>query len=57
MWHDIRTKFHEDRFCLRNLRGCNVGITDDRDFFNYAAEMGSGGVIYIPRSMTIGSGM
>jgi hypothetical protein len=20
------------RFCLRNLRGCNVGITDGRDF-------------------------
>jgi hypothetical protein len=20
-------------FCLRNLRGCNVGITDGRDFF------------------------
>jgi hypothetical protein len=19
------------RFCLRNLRGCNVGITDERD--------------------------
>jgi hypothetical protein len=21
------------RVCLRNLRGCNVGITDGRDFF------------------------
>jgi hypothetical protein len=26
------------RFCLRNLRGYNVGITDGRDFF-YAVEM------------------
>jgi hypothetical protein len=40
MWHDILTKFHEDgtgiqailRFYPRNLRGCNVGITDGRDF-------------------------
>jgi hypothetical protein len=37
MWHDIYTKFHEYtgkgvqailRFLLRNMRGCNAGITD-----------------------------
>jgi hypothetical protein len=39
IWHDIPTKFHKDwyrrsailRFCLRNLRGCIVGITNVRD--------------------------
>jgi hypothetical protein len=36
------------KFCLRNLRGCNVGITDGRDFFNYAFEMSSGAVIKAP---------
>jgi hypothetical protein len=33
-WHDIyHTKINEviSRFCLRNLRGCNVGITDVRN--------------------------
>jgi hypothetical protein len=40
-WHDIytHTRFHENwhrlssniMFCLRNMRGCNVGITDGRD--------------------------
>jgi uncharacterized protein YraI len=34
------------RFCLRNSRGCNVGITDGRCFFNYAFEMSSGNVTY-----------
>jgi hypothetical protein len=24
------------RSCLRNLRGCDVGITDGRDVFNHA---------------------
>jgi hypothetical protein len=36
MWHDINARFHEVgtgiqailRFCLRNLWGCNFGITD-----------------------------
>jgi hypothetical protein len=45
------------RFCLRNLRGCNVGITDGRDFFNYAFEMGSGAVIYLPSFIKISSGL
>jgi hypothetical protein len=34
-WHDVLTKFHEDwyrylaiwRFCLINLKSCNIGIT------------------------------
>jgi hypothetical protein len=41
MWYDIQTKFHEDcykcstwRFCLNNLRRCNVGITDRRDIWS-----------------------
>jgi hypothetical protein len=37
MWHDIVPSFMKIgtgvqatlRFCLRNLRGCNVGITDE----------------------------
>jgi hypothetical protein len=39
MCHEVHTKFHEDgtgaqailKFCLRNVRGCNGGITDGRD--------------------------
>jgi hypothetical protein len=65
MWYDIRTKFHKDwyrrssnfKFCLRNLRGCNVGITDRKDYFNYAIEMGSGAVTYVPSFIKIGSGI
>jgi hypothetical protein len=33
------------RFGLRNFRGCDVGITDGRDVFIFAVEMGSGAVI------------
>jgi hypothetical protein len=44
------------RFCLRNLTGCNIGITDGRDFFNYAVEMSSDIVIYVPSLIKIGSG-
>jgi uncharacterized protein YraI len=33
------------RFCLRNLRTCNVGITDGRVMM-YAVEMASCGMIY-----------
>jgi hypothetical protein len=44
------------RFYLRNLRGCNVGITDGRDL-NYAVEMGSGAMIYMPSFIKIGSGI
>jgi hypothetical protein len=45
------------RFCLRNFRGRNVGITDERDSFSYAAEMGSGAVLYIPSFIKICSGI
>jgi hypothetical protein len=45
------------RFCLKYLRGCNVGITDAMDFFNYAVEMGSSAVIYVPSFIKIGSGI
>jgi hypothetical protein len=38
------------RFCLRNLRDCNVGI------MNYAAKMDSAAMIYIPSFIKIGSG-
>jgi hypothetical protein len=41
------------RFCLCNLRGCNVGITDGR-FTKYAVEMGSGAMIHIPIFINIG---
>jgi hypothetical protein len=27
------------RFLLITLRGCNVGVSDGRDFYNYAVEM------------------
>jgi hypothetical protein len=36
------------RFGHRNLRGCNAGIADGWGFMNYAAETGSGAMIYIP---------
>jgi hypothetical protein len=45
------------RFCLKNLRGCNVGITDGRDLLNYAVETGSGAVKYVPSFKKIGSGI
>jgi hypothetical protein len=49
------------RFCLRNLRGSNVGITNGRDLTKCAVEMGSGGMIYVPSYvpsfMKIGSGI
>jgi hypothetical protein len=40
------------RFFLRNLRGCNIGITDVRDM-NYAIVMGSGTLIHIPSFIKI----
>jgi hypothetical protein len=45
------------RLCLRKLRGCNVGITDGWNIFNYSIEMGSGAVICIPSFIKIGSGI
>jgi hypothetical protein len=44
------------RFRLKNLIGCNVGITDGK-FMKYAVETGSGAVIYIPSFIEIGSGI
>jgi hypothetical protein len=46
-------------FCLRNLRGCDVGITDRRDLrmiYEYSVEMASCGMIHVPSLMTIGTG-
>jgi hypothetical protein len=45
------------RFFLNSLRGCNVGITNLRDFFKYAVEMGSSAMMYIPSFIKIGSGI
>jgi hypothetical protein len=39
------------RFCLNNLRSCNVGIIDESDI-----EMVSGGMIQLPSFTKIGSG-
>jgi hypothetical protein len=44
------------RFCLRNLRGCNVGVMDGEGFMNYTVEMESGAIICIPSFIKIGSG-
>jgi hypothetical protein len=41
------------KLCLRNLRGCNVGITDGRDLFNYAVKMDSDAMIYVPSLIKI----
>jgi hypothetical protein len=41
---------------IRNLKGCNVGISDGESV-KFAVEMGSGGMIYILSSMTFGSGI
>jgi hypothetical protein len=66
MQHDILANFYEDwytgiqailRFCLRILRGCDVGITDGKWFFNYAVEVGSGEVIHLPSFIKIGLGI
>jgi uncharacterized protein YraI len=45
------------RLLLQNLRGCNVGITDGRDFFKLAVGMASDGIIYVPSCMEIGAGV
>jgi hypothetical protein len=44
-------------FCLRNLRGCNVGINYGRDLRIKPLRWGSGTVIYLPSSIKIGSGI
>jgi hypothetical protein len=40
-----------------NLRGCNFGITDTRDFMKYRILMGPGTVIYIQSFIKIGPGI
>jgi hypothetical protein len=59
-WHDINISDFMKigtgvqailRLDLRNLKGCNVGITNGRDMMTYAIEMPSCGMIYIPSFM------
>jgi hypothetical protein len=45
------------RFCLRNLKGCNGGITNGKDFMKYAVEMGSGAMTYVSSFIEIDSGI
>jgi hypothetical protein len=51
--YDVRRWDAILRFCLRNLRFCNVGITDGGIF--YAVQMGSGVKIHIPSFIKIDS--
>jgi hypothetical protein len=39
------------------LKDCKTDITNVRDFFNYAVEMDSGAMIYIPSFIKIVSGI
>jgi hypothetical protein len=61
LWYTYRVSWRsihafKQRFCLRNMRCCNVSITDGRGFMNYAVEMGLGGaMIYTPSFVNIGS--
>jgi hypothetical protein len=57
MWHDVYIinfmKIDTSvqtilSFCLRNLRGCNIGIIEG-GFMNYAVEMRPNAVIYSTR--------
>jgi hypothetical protein len=43
------------RFCLRNMRGCDVGITDGRDFLITPLIWAQ--AIYVPIFINIGSGI
>jgi hypothetical protein len=43
------------RFCLRNLKGCKVDITDG--IMKCAVEIGSGGMINVPSFIKIDSGI
>jgi hypothetical protein len=45
------------KFCLRNLRGCNVCIPDRTNFFNYAFEISTDAMIYVSGFIKIGSGI
>jgi hypothetical protein len=44
-------------FWLGSLGGCDVGVTDGRDFFRYTVEMGSFAMMCIPNFIKTGSGM
>jgi hypothetical protein len=44
------------RYCLRNLKGCNVGITDGK-IMKYAFVMMSAPMIYTPNFIRTGSGI
>jgi hypothetical protein len=39
------------------VKGCIAGITDGKDLKKFVVEMGSGGMIYVPSSITIESGI
>lgn len=41
------------RFCHKNLRRCNVGVTDE-EFMKFAVVMASGNMICIPSFIKIG---
>jgi hypothetical protein len=58
-WHDIVTTFHKDwyRRSSNNLNGCNVGITEGRDFINCAVKLGSGAMIYLSSFIKTCSGV
>jgi hypothetical protein len=45
------------RFCLRNLRGCYVDITEGKELLNHAVKMGSGAAMYVLSFIKIGSGI
>jgi hypothetical protein len=53
----IGTGIRVIRFCLRYLRGLNVGITDGRDFMMNALETASCGMIHLSNFMMIGTGV
>jgi hypothetical protein len=45
------------RFWFSNLRSCNLVLLLMEGFMYYAVEMGSGGMIYVPSFINIGSGI
>jgi hypothetical protein len=65
MWHDILTRFHEE--CYRRSRNVKVLLQKSEKlqscyywwegFMKCGARQGSGGMIYVPSSMKIGSGI
>jgi hypothetical protein len=43
------------RFCLKNLWGCNIGISDEGGLMDNVVEMRSGAMIYKPSFIKTGS--